>query len=90
MATGVTKISMQTEIVLTIKTILTIILSAGSLLWGAYEFVLDKRLADIEDDVHTVEQKIDKVYDHMIGIGQSNAVKRLDEPAKEDTTKGGL
>lgn len=86
------KISLQTEVVLSLKTIATVFISVGTLLWGAYEFVLDKRLGTLEEDVHGVELKIDKVYDHMIGIGgaTNDDVKSAETPIEEDENKGTL
>jgi hypothetical protein len=85
------RITLQTEIVFTLKTIITVIISIGSLLWGYHEFVLDKQLIGFDEDLERVEEKLDKVYDHMIGIGSSNKeTKPAIEPIESDETEGRL
>ena len=92
MATGNTNISLQSKFVFTLKTIATVFVTIASMLWGFHTFVLDKRLENLEEDIENVEGKIDKVYDHMIGIGGTNNDKviKAESPIEEDKTKGSL
>ena len=91
MASGNTKISLQTEIIITLKTIITTFITIGGLFWGYHEWVLDKRLESIEGEVNQVELKIDRVYDHMIGMGGAHDhIETAEKPMESDENKGNL
>jgi len=87
---GSTEITLQSKFVLTFKTIITVIVTIGSMLWTYHTFVLEKQFEHLEKDVNKVEKKIDKVYDHMIGIGQTNALEKVENAVEEDDTQGSL
>ena len=87
---GSTKISLQSKFVFTLKTIVTVAVTIIGIFWGYHEWVLDKRLSHIEEEVHDVELKIDKVYDHMIGIGGANENIESAEKPTEKENEGSL
>ena len=87
---GATNISLQSKFVFTLKTIATVFITIGRMLWGFHTFVLDKRLENLEEDIESVEGKIDKVYDHMIGIGGANKNIETAETPIEEENKGTL
>jgi len=90
MATGNT-ISLQSKFVFTFKTIVTVFLTIGSMLWTYHTFVLSPQIEDVHDDVDKIETKIDKVYDHMIGIGGANKdVESAENPTESTESQGTL
>ncbi len=89
-ASGNTEISLQSKFVFTFKTIITVFITIGSMLWTYHTFVLDKQFEHLEEDMDKVELKIDKVYDHMIGIGGANDDVESAEEQVEKENEGSL
>jgi len=84
-------ISLQSKFVFTFKTIITVFVTIGSMLWGYHKFVLSPHIEDMHKDVDKIEHKIDKVYDHMIGIGGAEKhVESAERPVESDENQGTL
>ena len=91
MAESGNTISLQSKFVFTFKTIVTVFITIGSMLWGYHKFVLSPHIEDMHDDVDKIELKIDKVYDHMIGIGGANKdVESAEEEEDSNESQGNL
>jgi hypothetical protein len=89
MGTGNT-ISLQSKFVFTFKTILTVAGTLISVLWTYHQFVLSPQFDDMHEDVDKIELKIDKVYDHMIGIGDSKSLESAEKPTEATDNQGTL
>ena len=90
-ASGNTEISLQSKFVFTFKTIVTVFITIGSMLWTYHTFVLSPQIEDMHEDVDKIELKIDKVYDHMIGIGGANEnIDSAEQPVDSNDSQGNL
>ena len=90
-ASGETKISLQSKFVFTFKKIITVFITICCILWTYHTFLLEKQFNHLEEDMNKVENKIDKVYDHMIGIGGANEnVESAEKPTESTDSQGTL
>lgn len=89
---GTTNITLQSKFVFTFKTIITVFVTIGSMLWTYHEFVLSPQIEDFKEDVNKVELKIDKIYDHMIGMGSSatEEITSAEKPVETTENQGTL
>jgi len=87
------KISLSTEITITIKTIITVACTLASILWLYHSEVLNPKIQDLKDRVEKVDGNVTWIMENMAGLG--NIDKKNVQPANKAsvdtaTTSGSL